>query len=215
MSCIIPHCVSHAWFVGMCSKKSSVSEALCDLASCLCAQTAHYCVMRSDVTTVGKRGREISPSCFCHSQLILSCPPPLYSSSFLAAHRIWPGPFCFQQWCFLDRALRPCQNALYPLQALFFSPSLAVFVYFLHTVSLKHKQWILILKCTFARLWGFVFLFLLSYFFEQSLSSLWTGMWKDLISVYVPPFLQLCRNVDFSTNIPMWNSDLIPCAYRT
>lgn len=48
--------------------------------------------MRSTVTTVGKRGREISPSCFCHSQLILSFPPPLCSSSFLAVHRIWPGP---------------------------------------------------------------------------------------------------------------------------
>lgn len=198
----------------MCSKKSSTSESLCDLASCLCAQTAHYCLMRSDVTTVGKRGREISPSCFCHSQLILSCPPPLYSSSFLAAHRIWLGPFCFQQWCFLEWS--DSAKMLSTPFKLFFSPSLAVFVLFLHTVSLNHKQWILTLKCTFCWTVGVAFLF--SFLISLSkayLSSLWTGMWKDLISVYVPLFLRLCRNVDFSTNIPMWNSDLIPSAYRT
>lgn len=38
------------------------------------------CLMRSSVTTVGKRGREISPSCF-YSQLIVppSSAPPLFS----------------------------------------------------------------------------------------------------------------------------------------
>lgn len=117
---------------------------------CISAQTGLYCLMRSSVTTVGKRGREISPSCFCHSQLILSCPPPLYSSSFLAAHRIWPGPLCFQQWCFLDRAIRPCQNARYPLRTippLLLLPSLSLrYLRSLPSVSVDHKQCILTFK---------------------------------------------------------------------
>ena len=74
------------------SKKSNTLHTSCNLTACISAQSLLYCLMRSSVTTVGKRGREISPSCFCHSQLILSCPPPLYSSFFLVAHRIWPGP---------------------------------------------------------------------------------------------------------------------------
>lgn len=89
---------------------------------CMSAQIRLYCLMHSSVATVGKWGREISPSCFCHSQLILPCPPHLYSSSFFAAHRIWPGPLCFQQ-CFLDRAIRHCQNSCYPPSNNFFSSS--------------------------------------------------------------------------------------------
>lgn len=85
-------------------------------------QTLLYCLMHLSVTTVGKRGREISPSCFCHSQLILSC-PPLYSSSFHVAHRIWPGPLCFQQWCFLDRAI-PAKMLATPFKLVFFFSSL-------------------------------------------------------------------------------------------
>lgn len=38
---------------------------------------------------------------------------------------------------------------------------------------------------------------------------------NNLILIYITPYPHLCRNVDFSTNIPMWNSDLISRAYWT
>lgn len=176
-----------------------------------------YCPMRSSVTTVGKRGREISPSCFCHSQLIPSCPPPLHASSFLAAHRIWLRPSVFSTMMFsrqsdqtLPKTLAtPFEHFLPPPLSRCPSPPFP-------SVSLQQKKKrektlnLMYSERFSCLLWLGVLL--LS---EAYLSSLRTGMWKVLISLYITLFLHLCGNVDFSTNIPMWNSDLIPCAYRT
>lgn len=69
--------------------------------------------MLSNVTAVGKRGREISPSCFFHSQLIL-CGLLLHLSTPFS-HRIWLAARRLQQWCFLDRTMRSCQNVPSPI----------------------------------------------------------------------------------------------------
>lgn len=50
-----------------------------DYDSGVSTEAVLYCLMLSSVCTGGKQGREISPSCFCHSQLIPSRPPPLFS----------------------------------------------------------------------------------------------------------------------------------------
>lgn len=80
------------------SWRQTTHQTSCNLTARM--RSTVYCPMRSSVTTVGKRGREISPSCFCHSQLIPSCPPPLHASSFLAAHRIWLRPSVFSTMMF-------------------------------------------------------------------------------------------------------------------
>lgn len=50
-----------------------------DYDSGVSTEAVLYCLMLSSVCAGGKQGREISPSCFCHSQLIPSRPPPLFS----------------------------------------------------------------------------------------------------------------------------------------
>lgn len=154
------------------------------------------------------RGREISSSCFCHLQLILSCPPPLSSSSSSSptAHRIWPGPsFCFPRRCFLDRAIRPCQSAHSPPRTAFSLPSLfrclrlsrfpsSICSCGALWVDPLCKKFILVLKtdCVcFHRASPFCLVW------EQACV-------KTLSKSVSPLILYVCRNVDFSTNILSW-----------
>lgn len=117
-----------------------------------------HCLMCSCVATVGKRGRKISLSCFCHSQLILSC-PPLHFSSFIKS-----SPFFFFFF------FRENYYSLDILPPNFILLSLLIIFFFLLFVGVLQT-------------------------------------FRAVPSALLP--------VDFSSNIPMWNSVLIPCAYQT
>lgn len=121
------------------SQRKAANRPSCNLMPCVSASTRWYFLMRSSVATVGKRGREISPSCFCHSQLILSCPPPLCSSSFLAAHRIWPGPSLFSTMMFSRQSDQILPKCLATPFKLFFPPftSHCYFLFLFHLFLLS------------------------------------------------------------------------------
>lgn len=139
--------------------------------------------MRSTVTTVGKRGREISPSCFCHSQLILSFPPPLCSSSFLAVHRIWPGPL-FSTMMFSRLSDQTLPNCSLPPSNYFFPLWMSLSVcYFLFLVHLT--------------LWS---MSRVSWFSE---SRPYSGLYCP-----VPPALQECWLFYQHPNVEFWSNSL-------
>jgi len=130
-------------------------------------------------------------------------------------------------WCFLDGAIGRCQNAHCPRQTFFFfllaPPLLAVCVSatFSAMSICFFRAWVLLQRHFFFNVlldrWIFFSQLRLGAFelSKAYLSSPSTDFWKNLISAYITLFLHLDGNVDFSTNIPMWNSDLIPCAYQT
>lgn len=178
--------------------------------------------MRSAVTTVGKRGREISPSCFCHSQLILSFPPPLCSSSFLAVHRIWPGPL-FSTMMFSRLSDQTLPNRSLPPSNYFFSLWMSLSVcYFLLLVhltlwSMSSVSWFSEFFFSLNVLWDYRFYFSLSvvtgfviiskvYLSRPSknpLSRPYRGLYCP-----VPPALQECWLFYQHPNVEFWSNSL-------